>query len=63
MNTGKVADFGFAAELPSANSGRTILTAPMLANTNGYSPPEYRSGRYSTKSDAYSYGVVSYYCP
>ena len=39
--------------------GRTLVTATTIAKTEGYFPPERNEGRYSHKSDVYSYGVVS----
>lgn len=59
--TGKISDFGFALELPKINDdGRSLFTATMFARSEGYFPSELTSGKYSPKSDVYSYGVVSY---
>ena len=57
--TAKLGDFGFSLEMPSTNPKRTLVTRPFLAFTQGYSAPEITEGSYSTKSDVYSYGVVS----
>ncbi len=35
------------------------MTAPGFYRTEGYYPAELSEGLYSTKSDVYSYGVVS----
>ena len=56
----KLGDFGFALEMPKHDSCRTLVTAPIIAQTNGYSPPEVQSGKFSPKSDMYSYGIVSW---
>ena len=55
----KLGDFGFSIELPLAKDGRTLVTAPLIARTDGYFPPEIFSGKISAKSDVFSYGVVS----
>ena len=58
----EVGDFGFALELPKCVSGCTLVTAPIIARTNGYMAPETMHGRISPKSDIYSYGIVSVKC-
>ena len=57
--TAKLSDFGFSVDLPAIKEGRTVVTAPLIACTEGYCPPEITSGQFSAKSDMYSYGVVS----
>ncbi len=39
--------------------GKTIFTCPLVAFSQGYCAPEIMEGHCSTKSDVYSYGVVS----
>lgn len=57
----KICDFGFAIELPGVRAdGRSLFTAKSFARSEGYYPSELTSGKYSAKSDVYSYGVVSY---
>ena len=56
--TAKISDFGFALHLPQVQQNKTMVTAPLIARTEGYFPPEITSGKFSDKSDVYSYGVV-----
>ena len=56
----KLCDFGLSVDLPQMKEGRTVVTAPMIARTEGYFPPELPNGLFSPKSDMYSFGVVSY---
>lgn len=58
--TAKLGDFGFSLEMPSVEPGKTIVTCPIAVFTQGYCAPEVAEGHCSTKSDVYSYGVVSY---
>lgn len=56
----KVSDFGFSIHLPKTIEHTTlILATDLLAGANGYRPPEYMDGKYSTLSDVYAFGVVS----
>ena len=60
--TAKIADFGFSIQMPQHYGNKTLITVGPghgLPGTPGYRPPEYNDGRYCTKSDVYSYGVVS----
>ena len=47
--------------MPRHSSGRTLVSAPMFARTDGYFAPELIGRRVSPKSDIYSFGVVSFY--
>ena len=58
--TAKLGDFGVSRELPASTHGYTMVTAASVVKSLGYSPPEADTCRYSTKSDMYSYGVVSF---
>ena len=57
--TAKLGDFGFAVELPRVSCGRTMFSANFCARSEGYYAPEISTGRYSDRSDVYSYGIVS----
>ncbi len=56
---GMLGDFGFSLELPKVQEGRSTFTAVGYACSERYYPSESTHGRFSTKSDVYSYGVVS----
>ena len=58
----KLSDFGLALDLPNVPENKTLVTAPLIARTEGYFPPELTSGKFSQKSDVFSYGVVSNKC-
>jgi serine/threonine protein kinase len=55
----KIGDFGFSVELPKQRDGKSMFTSKMFARTEGYFAPEIASGKYSHRSDVYSYGVVA----
>ena len=60
--TAKISDFGFSIQVPESYGKKTLITVGPglgLPGTPGYRPPEFSDGHYSTKSDVYSYGVVS----
>ena len=47
--------------MPVCVGNTTLITAKDgLPGTNGYRPPEYADCKYSTKSDIYFFGVVSF---
>lgn len=48
-------DFGFSIDLPH---NKTMATAPLIAHTECYFPPELTLGIFSDKSDVYCYGDV-----
>ena len=58
--TAKLGNFDFALEMPKHQAGCTLVTAPLIAHTDGYCPPELLHGKISPKSDVFSYGVVRY---
>ncbi|TVU06609.1 hypothetical protein EJB05_49833, partial [Eragrostis curvula] len=52
----KISDFGMAQVLPSSSSEET---STIVKGTNGYIDPEYvKSGKYSVKSDVYSFSIL-----
>ena len=55
---GCLGDFGFSVELLKVIEGRTLFTAKCFALSEGYYPSELSSGKYSPKSDVYSYEVI-----
>ena len=60
----KNADFEFAIQLKkksAAGQTKTMCTAIAITRTDGYCAPEVLVGKYSLKSDVYSYGL-SVYC-
>ena len=38
--TAKLCDFGFAMNMPEHRSGRTLVSAPLIARSDGYFGPE-----------------------
>lgn len=57
-----VADFGFLTPLPNQVGNTSLMTvagAIGLAGTRGYVAPEYNDGKRGSKTDVYSYGIVS----
>ena len=57
-----MSDFGFSIQLPPKKANKTVVTAiDALPGTDGYWPPEYSDGKFSTLSDIYCMGVVSFY--
>ena len=57
--TAKLGDFGFSLEMPNIKTGKTVVTSPFVAFTQGYCAPEVTEGHCSPKSDVYSHGIVS----
>ena len=55
---GRIADFGFSIELPKKEAGRSLFTSKFFARSEGYYGSEVASGKYSQKSDVFSYGIV-----
>ena len=55
----KLGDFGFAMDMPKHSSGRTLVSAPHFARTDGYFALELIGRKVSSKSNVYSFGVVS----
>ena len=41
--------------------GRSLFTSKYFARSEGYYANEVASGKYSDKSDVFSYGIVSYF--
>lgn len=41
----KIVDCGFSFEIPPSKSRQTMLTAPVLARSDGYTPPELIHGK------------------
>lgn len=59
---GYLSDFGFSIQLPPKKANKTVVTAiDALPGTDGYRPPEYSDGKFSTLSDIYCMGVVRFY--
>ena len=58
--TGRIADFGFSIELPQQVAGRSLFTSKFFARSEGYYASEVASGKYSERSDVFSYGIVRY---
>ena len=47
-------------DLPAHHSGRTLVSAPLVARSDGYFAPELIGRKISPKSDVYSFGVVRF---
>ena len=60
--TGKLGDFGFAKQVPTAIDGRSYFSDVTQCGTQGYMAPEILDGEMSTKLDVYSFGVVCIIC-
>ena len=58
---GVIGDFGFTIQLPKSFKNTTLLSAREgLPGTSGYRAPEYADLKYSTRSDVYAFGAVSF---
>ena len=58
----KLGDFGFSEEIPELIDGRSFITVALVSRSAGYGAPETDTSHVSTKTDMYSYGVVSTVC-
>ena len=54
----KLGDLGFALNSLENRSGRTLVTEPLIARTEGYFAPELIGEKISSESDEFSFGVV-----
>jgi len=54
----KLGDFGFSVEIPVHEAGRTIITATLIAHSEGCYPTKIDTGKFNTKSDVYIFGIV-----
>ena len=43
----KLGDFGFSLQMPDMKDGKTLLTCPLVAFSQGYSAPEVSEGYYT----------------